>query len=105
MIVSIAVRNSGKRRGVAVPQLYLALPSTAAIPEPPKALKGFKRIKLAPGKSKRVRFPLDQRAFSYWNADKDSWQVLSGCGEVLVGSSSRKTPLKAPIAPTGTCRR
>lgn len=103
--VSIAVKNTGKRRGVAVPQLYLSLPSTDAVPQPPKALKGFKRVKLAPGKAKRVRFALNERAFSYWDAGKAQWKVVPGCARVLVGSSSRKTPLKAPIAPTGDCRR
>ena len=102
--VSVAVRNTGNRRGVAVPQLYLSLPSTRAVPQPPKALKGFRRIELAPGRTKRVRFALDKRAFSYWNARQDQWRVVSGCARVLVGSSSRKTPLKAPIAPSGACR-
>lgn len=103
--VRISVTNTGKRRGVAVPQLYLSLPSTDAVPEPPKALKGFRRITLAPGKTKRVRFPLDQRAFSYWDVGMHEWQVPPGCSRVLVGSSSRKLPLKAPISRKGTCRR
>ena len=103
--VKVTVTNRGKRRGVAVPQLYLALPSTDAVPEPPKALKGFKRIKLAPGKSKRVRFKLTPRDFSYWDVGKHDWQLTPGCSRVLVGSSSRKLPLKAPIRPQGACRR
>ncbi len=102
--VSIAVKNTGRRRGVAVPQLYLSLPSTHAVPEPPKALKGFKRVTLAPGKTKRVRFALNKRAFSYWGTGKNRWRVVPGCAKVLVGSSSRTTPLRAPIAATGTCR-
>jgi beta-glucosidase len=103
--VSIAVTNTGNRRGIAVPQLYLSLPSTNAVPEPPKALKGFGRIELAPEKTKRVRFGLDKRAFSYWAAGKDRWQVVRGCARVLVGSSSRKTPLKAGIERSGACQR
>ncbi len=103
--VSIAVKNTGKRRGVGVPQLYLSLPSTQAVPQPRKALKGFKRVTLAPGKTKRVRFALNKRAFSYWDAGKDRWRVVPGCAKVLVGSSSRKTPLTARVAATGTCRR
>jgi beta-glucosidase len=101
--VSVAVRNTGGRRGVAVPQLYLSLPSTRVVPQPPKALKGFKRLTLAPGKTKRVRFTLSKRAFSYWSVRKHRWQVVSGCARVLVGSSSRKTPLRDEIAPTGAC--
>ncbi|MBA2522172.1 MAG: glycoside hydrolase family 3 C-terminal domain-containing protein, partial [Solirubrobacterales bacterium] len=103
-VVSITVKNRGQQSGVAVPQLYLSLPSTDAVPQPPKALKGFKRIKLAPGKSKRVRFALDRRAFSYWDVDRDRWRIVRGCAKVLVGSSSRKTPLGAPIGRSGACR-
>ena len=103
--VSVAVKNIGERRGIAVPQLYLSLPSTKTVPQPPKALKGFKRIKLAPGKTKRVRFTLRKRAFSYWSVRKHKWQVVSGCATALVGSSSRKTPLRAEIAATGICRQ
>ena len=103
--VSVKVENTGKRRGIAVPQVYLSLPSTKAVPQPPKALKGFQRVKLRPGKSKRLRFRLDRRAFSYWDVDADSWKVTPGCSRVLVGSSSRKTRLRAPISPSGSCKR
>ena len=100
--VSATVRNSGKRKGVAVPQLYLALPSTGKVPEPPKALKGFKRISLKPGKSKRVRFSLDTRALSYWNVSAHGWKVHPGCFKVMVGKSSRNLPLKSgKICSTG----
>lgn len=103
--VTVMVTNTGKRRGIAVPQLYLSLPSTPAVPQPPKALKGFERIELAAGESKRVRFRLNGRAFAHWDAGKNRWQRSPGCARVLVGRSSRRTPLHAPIAPTGLCRR
>ena len=74
------------------------------VPEPPKALKGFKRITLDPGKSKHVRFSLNRRAFSYWSTKAHGWKVVRGCGQVLVGSSSAKTPLRAPIGPRGPCK-
>ena len=95
--------NSGDRRGVAVPQLYLVAAVDKGCATAPEALKGFKRLALAPGKAKRVRFTLSKRAFSYWSVRKHGWQVVSGCARVLVGSSSRKTPLKDQIAPTGAC--
>ena len=49
-VVSVAVTNTGERRGVAVPQLYLGLPSSVqARRSRRKALKGFRRVALAPG--------------------------------------------------------
>ena len=95
--VSVAVTNTGDRRGVAVPQLYLGLPSRPAVPQPPKALKGFKRVELAPSRTRRVRFELDRRAVSYWDARADEWRPVRGCVRVLVGRSSRRTPLRGTL--------
>ncbi len=96
--VSVAVTNTGDRRGVAVPQLYLRLPSRPGVAQPPKALKGFKRVTLAPGRTRRVRFELDRRAVSHWDVRGDRWRPLRGCVGVLVGRSSRKTPLEATLS-------
>ena len=103
--VSITVRNVGRRDGIAVPQLYLSLPSRRGVPQPPKALKGFVRVRVVAGRKKTVNFNLDRRAFSYWNAGKDEWNPVPGCARVLVGSSSRNTPLRSRIRPSGPCPR
>jgi beta-glucosidase len=87
--VSIEVANTGHRTGVAVPQLYLGLPGARGRPQPPRALKGFASVTLRPGAHKRVRFPLDSRALSYWNVRKHRWAVAAGCYRWFVGSSSR----------------
>ncbi|MFC5183026.1 beta-glucosidase family protein [Actinomadura harenae] len=91
--VSVTVTNTGRRRGYAVPQLYLGLPSSKAVPEPAKQLRGFGKVSLAPGASARVTFPLDARAFSYWNTTTHSWQQVKGCAKVMVGTSSRAVSL------------
>ncbi len=96
--VSLAVTNTGDRRGVAVPQLYLGLPSRPGVRQPPKALKGFNPIELARDQARRVRFKLDRRAVSYWDAEAHEWRLASGCVRVLVGRSSRKTPLEGTLA-------
>jgi beta-glucosidase len=95
--VSLEVANIGQRRGVAVPQLYLGLPSRAGIPQPPKALKAFERLALAPGRERRARFTLDRRAVSYWDVGEHRWRLVRGCVRVLVGRSSRHTPLRAAL--------
>jgi beta-glucosidase len=87
--VSIEVVNTGRRTGVAVPQLYLGLPAARGRPQPPRALKGFASVTLKPGASRRVRFPIDSRALSYWNVRKHRWAVAPGCYRWFVGSSSR----------------
>ena len=101
--VSVTVANTGDRKGVAVPQLYLALPSQPGVAQPPRKLEGFDRLTLRSGQSRRVRFHLNKRAFSYWSDKAHGWKVVPGCARVLVGRDSSHTPLKAPIGLRGVC--
>ncbi|MGA8866719.1 MAG: fibronectin type III-like domain-contianing protein, partial [Candidatus Sulfotelmatobacter sp.] len=59
-----------------------------------KELKGFSRIELKPGETRRVTLSLDRRAFSYYDVDKKDWNADPGKFEVLVGSSSDKILLQ-----------
>jgi beta-glucosidase len=103
--VSVTVTNTGARTGWAVPELYLSLPSLAGVPEPPRQLKGFAKVRLAPGQSQRVTMALDARAFSYWSDAANAWRIAAGCDKLAVGSSSRQLPLTASIAEGGaSCR-
>jgi beta-glucosidase len=101
--VKARVKNVGKRAGVAVPQLYLGLPSSK-VKQPAKALKGFARINLKRGKSRQVKFIVDRRGLSFWNSHKNRWQVAKGCYRVYVGSSSRKLPLRGKFGIGRKCR-
>jgi beta-glucosidase len=93
----VTVTNTGRRRGNAVPQLYLGLPGTADIPQPPRQLKGFTTVSLAPGASTRVTFPLDTRAFSSWDEATGTWKTASGCVNVMAGASSRDIKLSRKL--------
>lgn len=94
MRLSLRVRNQGSRAGWATPQLYLSLPSTIAVPQPPKALKGFAKRWLTPGQEIRVEIDLDPRAFSFWDAEAADWRFAAGCHVLLAGASSRELPLR-----------
>jgi beta-glucosidase len=103
--VSVTVTNSGARSGSAVPELYLSLPSVAGVPQPPRQLKGFAKVQLASGQSRRVSMQLDSRSFSYWSDAAGGWRVAPGCVKVSLGSSSRSLPLSGRIAVAGgSCR-
>ncbi|HEX3708144.1 MAG TPA: glycoside hydrolase family 3 C-terminal domain-containing protein, partial [Mycobacteriales bacterium] len=94
--VSVRVTNTGTRSGRAVPELYLALPQSKAVPEPPLQLRGYQGVTLAPGHSTMVTFPLNARSFAHYDAAKDTWQVRrAGCFGVRVGSSVNSLPLRA----------
>ncbi|HWT92558.1 MAG TPA: glycoside hydrolase family 3 C-terminal domain-containing protein, partial [Solirubrobacteraceae bacterium] len=94
--VSARVTNTGARVGMAVPQLYVSQPDQPepGVEVPPRQLKGFGRVRLAPGESARVTFTLDERAFSYWSVAGGGWRVAPGCHELFVGASSRDLPLR-----------
>jgi beta-glucosidase len=101
--VSVRVVNVGERRGVVVPQLYVGLPSRPSVPQPHKTLKGFRRMTLEAGESRRVRFGLQRRDLSYWDAGRDRWRLARGCARVFAGQSSERTPLHGWLAIGGVC--
>ncbi|MFV2176395.1 glycoside hydrolase family 3 C-terminal domain-containing protein [Actinomadura sp. LOL_016] len=100
--VSVTVTNTGSRAGVAVPQMYLGMPSPGVdVPQPPKQLKGFTKVTLRPGQSTTVAFPLTARDLSYWNVEAKQWKVADGCYTVMVGASSRGVAQRGSF---GACR-
>jgi beta-glucosidase len=99
--VSFDVTNTGKRAGAEVAQLYLSSP--AAAHEPPKALKGYRKVSLKPGQMTRVTLTLGTRAFQYWSTATHSWQTARGCYTVRVGGSSASLPLHGVIGRGASC--
>jgi len=99
--VSATVTNTGSRKGVVVPQLYVGLrqPDAATV-QPPAQLKGFQKFELEPGASLRIRFELDDRALSFWDTRSKGWRLSPGCSAVMVGSSSRDLPLRGALNAT-----
>jgi beta-glucosidase len=69
-----------------VAQVYLGDPPAAG--EPPRQLKGFQRVSLAPGHSTWVTFRLSRWDLSYWNTQANGWTVAPGTFRVYVGDSS-----------------
>jgi beta-glucosidase len=94
--VMVSVRNSGKRAGAEVVQLYLH-DGHSRIDRPAHELKGFQRVELKPGESKTVTFRLDRASLSYWSPVTKAWQVDPGTFEVQVGASSRDIRLRGPL--------
>lgn len=102
--VSVEVRNTGRRTGTEVAQLYLGLPDPGAgLRQPPRALKGTRKLTLRPGQRRRVGFRLDERELSYWHEGSRSWRVAAGCYGVQVGRSSRDIRLRGVIAVRANC--
>ncbi|MEJ5200543.1 MAG: metallopeptidase TldD-related protein, partial [Anaerolineae bacterium] len=92
--VSVTVKNVGERAGKEVVQLYVR-DVQARLPRPPKELKRFAKISLAPGEAQTVRFELDERALAFYDPDSKAWVAEPGEFEVLIGSSSRDIRARA----------
>ena len=56
--VSVKVKNTGKREGDEVVQLYVAHPQDGQTIRPIRSLKGFRRVHLQAGEEREVRFTL-----------------------------------------------
>jgi hypothetical protein len=94
---TFTVKNTGGRAGAEVPQLYVGMPNETG--EPPKQLKGYTRVSLAPGQSRTVTLSLGQRDFSYWNTG--GWTVPKGCFRIMLGSSSRNIAAQKVVSVGG----
>jgi beta-glucosidase len=92
--VTLDVANTGKRAGKEVIELYVGLPSTPAIPQPPKVLKQFAKVSLKPGQTRRISLKLDANSLRCWNAESHNWILLPGTYQVMAGYSSRDLPLQ-----------
>jgi len=66
LTASAEVTNTGSRTAEEVVQVYVRLQGTS-VAQPVRALKGFRRITLAPGETKKVAFDLGPDAFAMWN--------------------------------------
>ncbi len=83
--VSAVITNEGDCTGAEIVQLYVAAPQDGLY-RPLKELKGFAKVMLAPGESRKVEFTLDERSFAIWW--EDGWHVPAGRYEILLGASS-----------------
>jgi beta-glucosidase len=94
--VSFTVKNTGKRAGVEIAQIYASLPDTAG--EPPKRLIGWARVELAAGESKVVSIPVDHDRLTVYDEATNSWKLVPGNYTVLAGASSQELTLHQQIA-------
>lgn len=85
--VSVTVRNSGKRTGDEVVQLYVSH-LDSKVTRPKIELKGFKRITLKSGEVKTVDFELPALSLAYWNQEQQKFIVEEDKVKVMVGTSS-----------------
>ncbi len=101
--IHLDLSNSGAREGDEVVQLYVKF-LDSKVERPLIQLKGFKRLTLGPGKTKRVSFVLKAKDLAYWEQkpasmdwSEGSWKVESGRIQIRVGSSLKDIRSKAVV--------
>lgn len=85
MRVTVPVTNAGAMAADEVVQLYVRDP-VASVARPAQELRGFARLALKPGETRRVTFELSPAQFGFWREGK--WIVEPGEVQLMVGSSS-----------------
>ena len=86
-IVRVEIRNIGSVEAVETVQLYAGFPHTA-IDRSRKLLRGFQRVRLAPGASSIVAFEIRREDLSWYDPDAAAWRVESVDHTLHVGADS-----------------
>jgi beta-glucosidase len=86
LTASVSVTNTGSRKGDDVVQLYIHDP-VASISQPVRRLRGFERVTLNPGETRRVTFTLDKNDFGFYD-ERGKFVVEPGQIDVYAGDSS-----------------
>jgi len=86
LTVEATVSNTGSRAGEELVQFYVRLQGTSTA-QPVRALKGFQRIALAPGETKKVTFHPEPDAFAIWN-DRNQFAVEPAKVTLWIGPDS-----------------
>ena len=91
LTVAVEVTNTGDRAGSEVVQLYVE-PPPGELVRPPRELRAFAKVSLAPGESATVELELGDRAFACWDPGDPSWEGLLPRAEVspMIRSDERR---------------
>jgi beta-glucosidase len=93
--VTFTVKNTGKREGEEIAQVYAALPPGAG--EPPKRLVGWSKVQLNPGESKEVTITVPPTYLSIYDEASSGWKLVPGDYSFMAGGSSKDLPLSEKV--------
>jgi len=91
-IATLTVKNTGKREGTEVVQLYVR-DEISMVTTPVMALKGFQRVTLQPGESREISFEIGPEALSLWNRQMIR-EVEPGEFTLMAGGASDRIALQ-----------
>ena len=95
--VSVTLTNTGSVAGAEVVQLYVN-DAEASVERPVRELKGFQKVYLEPGASRKLTFTLKVEDLSFFDAESHSWKLEPGEFHILLGTSSENLPIDLPLS-------
>ncbi|MEU0587984.1 glycoside hydrolase family 3 C-terminal domain-containing protein [Streptomyces sp. NPDC006132] len=95
--VAFTVRNTGRRDGVDVPQVYAGPSPDLPLDQPVRVLAGYRRLALRAGEERRVTVHVEPRALSSWDAEAHDWVLGTGARTLWIGASSRDLRLRTSV--------
>ncbi|MFE9685455.1 beta-glucosidase [Streptomyces sp. NPDC002701] len=95
--VTFTVRNTGRRDGIDVPQVYVGPSPDLRVDRAVRVLSGYRRLALKAGESRPVTVRVDERTLSSWDQDRHGWALGTGRRTVWVGASSRDLRLRTAV--------
>jgi len=98
--VSVPVTNTGRDTADEVVQLYTHQ-RTSRVKQPVKQLRGFEKVRLAPGQTKTVTFTVRAADLAHWDVTRDKWTVENAVHDLLIGSSSADIRQRAALKVRG----
>ena len=101
--VTFTIKNTGNVAGEEVVQLYVC-PPQGKVFRPARELKGFVKVALQPGQSKRITVPFDDHTFAHYDVASGKWKVAGGEYTVEIGASVRDIRLSNTVAIQGAAR-
>ena len=99
--VTFEISNVGEVDGKEIAQLYVGLKNSSVI-RPEKELKGFVKVFLKAGETKKVSIPFDDKTFRYFNTKTNAWEVEKGVYDIYVAASIEDVRLTGTIERIGT---
>ena len=92
VIVEVDVKNTGERDGMETVQLYIR-DLFSSVTRPVLELKGYKKVNVAPGETKRVTFSLALDDFAFYDREM-KYKAEEGEFNILVGNAANLAKLK-----------
>lgn len=84
--ISFKITNAGQCAGKEIAQVYVS-DEKASVKRPKLELKGFTKVDLKPGESKKVKISLNKKALAFYSVEEKTWVTESGKFDISIGSS------------------